>query len=170
MTESTLAERTRRLLGEADHLTLATVSPEGEPWSATLHYAWFDAPLRFAFCSVTTSRHSVHIAAEPRVSGSLFTAGGETGVAIAPVEGAQFTGKCRPAHDDEREGLHAAFFEQVLPDPGTRAEWMLPLSAVSPPADHRIYVLEVERWWLIDLRTWAEDKVDRRVEMPLSAL
>lgn len=170
MSEMSLADRTRRLLDEAHHLTLATASGDGRPWAATLHYAWLEAPLRFLFCSVTGARHSRHVAAAPEVSGSLFTTGRPTGVAIAPVEGAQFTGVCRPVPDDQLEQLHAAFFAAVLPDPEARAAWMLPLSALRPPSDHRLYQIEVERWWLIDLSTWARDRVDRRVEMPLGAL
>jgi hypothetical protein len=28
----------------------------------------------------------------------------------------------------------------------------------------------VDRWWLIDTSTWIEDRIDRRIEMPLSDL
>lgn len=47
---------------------------------------------------------------------------------------------------------------------------MLPRSLLAPPAQHRLYLIEVERWWLIDTRTWAQDRIDRRVEMPLADL
>jgi hypothetical protein len=44
------------------------------------------------------------------------------------------------------------------------------VSALVAPAPHRLYLVEVEQWWLVDTRTWAEDRIDRRAEVPLSAL
>jgi uncharacterized protein YhbP (UPF0306 family) len=166
MTE--LARRTRRLLDEAKYLTLATVSADGLPWSAVLQYAWLGDPLRLLFGSATGSRHSRHLAARPEVSGSLFVAG--TGTSITTVDGAQFTGRCAEVSDVDVDRFYDHFYEGVLPDPRTRAEWTLPKSALRAPAEHRIYLIEVERWWLVDTRTWAQDRIDRRIEMPLKEL
>ena len=47
----TLADRTKRILEEAKYLSLSSVSPSGEPWSAVLQYAWLPQPLRFLFGS-----------------------------------------------------------------------------------------------------------------------
>ncbi|MEV2250804.1 pyridoxamine 5'-phosphate oxidase family protein [Streptomyces sp. NPDC050147] len=165
-----LAARTLRLLGATRYLTLATSSPQGEPWSAALHYEWQPDPLRLLFCSSHQTRHGADIASNAQVAGSLFVTGTTTDVAIAPVEGAQFTGVCAEVPDDGLQEAHRRFFEAVFPDPEVRAEWALPLDAFGPPGVHRLYRVTVDRWWLIDLRTWAEDKIDRRVEMPLSAL
>jgi uncharacterized protein YhbP (UPF0306 family) len=162
MAETSLADRTRRLLEEDTYLTLATVSADGLPWAAVLQYAWLDDPLRFLFGSATGARHSRHIAARPRVSGSLFVAGDS----LTAVDGAQFTGTCVEVSDVDR--YYTAFYTGVLPDPRLRAEWMLPSSALRPPAEHRIYLIEVERWWLVDTRTWAHDRIDRRIEVPLT--
>lgn len=161
-----LAARTRRLLDEARYLSLATVSTDEHPWSAVLQYAWLGDPLRFLFGSATQSRHSMDIAARPLVSGSLFTAGGE----LMAVDGAQFTGVCRELNTAEVERYHATFYDAVLPDAKDRVEWTLPVSALVAPAPHRLYLIEVEQWWLVDTRTWAEDRIDRRAEVPLSAL
>jgi len=43
-------------------------------------------------------------------------------------------------------------------------------SLLRAPAEHRLYLIEVARWWLIDTRTWAQDRIDRRIEMPLTEL
>lgn len=168
MSDGSLAARSRRLLDEAKYLTLATVSSGGRPWSATLQYAWVGEPLRFLFGSATRSRHGRHVVARPRVSGSLFVAG--NGGSLTAVDGAQFTGRCVELPADDVARLHATFYDAVLPDQPSRAQWTLPVSALLPPADHRLYQIEVERWWLMDTRTWAQDRIDRRIEVPLSDL
>jgi uncharacterized protein YhbP (UPF0306 family) len=161
--DSDLARRTRRILDEATYLTLSTVTDEGLPWSAVLQYAWVADPLRLLFGSSVHSRHSRHVAVRQRVSGALFVAGDT----LLAVDGAQFTGRCfaLPAEDVAR--YHATFYDAVLPDPRSRAKWTLPPSALLPPADHRLYLIEVERWWLVDTSTWEQDRIDRRVELPL---
>lgn len=166
MAEDTPSARTRRLLDEAKYLSLATVSTGEQPWSAVLQYAWLPNPLRFLFGSATQSRHSTDIATRPRVSGSLFTAGTE----LMAVDGAQFQGLCRELTATEVETHHATFYDAVLPNARDRAEWTLPVSALVPPAPHRLYLIEVEQWWLVDTRTWAEDRIDRRAEVPLREL
>ncbi|XVS61958.1 pyridoxamine 5'-phosphate oxidase family protein [Actinosynnema sp. CA-299493] len=157
------AVRTRRLLDEAKYLTLATVSPDGTPWSAVLQYAWLAEPLRLLFGSAVQSRHSRDIAVRPQVSGTLFTA--KTGGGLTAVDGAQFSGTCTELRDEDVERFHSSFYDAVLPDPQDRARWTLPSSQLAPPAPHRLYVIEVERWWLVDTSTWAEDRIDRRVEV-----
>jgi uncharacterized protein YhbP (UPF0306 family) len=164
---SDLPERTRRVLAEAKFLTMSTVSADGTPWSAVLQYAWLPDPLRFLFGSATQSRHSQDVAADPRVSGALFVAGeGE----LTEVDGAQFTGTCRELTAAEVAEHHATFYDALLPDEASRAEYTLPIESLIAPADHRIYQITVDRWWLIDTSTWIEDRIDRRVEMPLSEL
>jgi uncharacterized protein YhbP (UPF0306 family) len=161
-----LACRSRRLLDEAKFLTLATVSTDGQPWSAVLQYAWLADPLRFLFGSAIQARHSRDITTRPLVSGSLFMTGGS----LLAVDGAQFSGTCRELPGEDVLRYHATFYDAVLPDARDRAEWTLPPSALIAPAEHRLYVIEVEQWWLVDTRTWAEDRIDRRVQVPLTEL
>jgi uncharacterized protein YhbP (UPF0306 family) len=157
-------DRTKRILAEAKFLALSTVSGDGEPWSAVLQYAWLNQPLRFLFGSATQSRHSRDIVGNPAVSGSLFVAGDGQ---LTDVDGAQFTGTCRELTDAEVREHHAAFYDAVLPDEKTRAEYTLPVEALLAPADHRIYQITVDRLWIVDTSTWIEDRIDRRVEVPL---
>ncbi|MFF2185127.1 pyridoxamine 5'-phosphate oxidase family protein [Streptomyces sp. NPDC058155] len=163
-----MADRTRRLLDGARYLNLATVSQEGRPWVATLEYAWLGDPLRFLFGSATSSQHSRDIASSPRVGGSLFLSGGSTGLDIAAVDGAQFTGTCSEIDAADLDRYHSFFYKAVLPDERQRAQWMLPQSSLRQPAEHRIYLIEVDQWWLIDTRTWEQDRIDRRIELPVA--
>ncbi|MET0234716.1 MAG: pyridoxamine 5'-phosphate oxidase family protein [Kibdelosporangium sp.] len=165
-----LAGRTLRLLNTARYVNLATVSADGLPWVAVLEYAWLADPLRLVFGSAIGSRHSRDVAKLPQVSGSLFVAGGGEGLDVSAVDGAQFTGSCAEVAADDLDQFYSAFYETVLPDPRQRAEWMLPRSLLRAPAEHRLYLIDVERWWLIDTRTWAADRIDRRIEMALTDL
>jgi hypothetical protein len=166
-----MVDRTRRLLGEARYLNLATVSPDGRPWVATMEYAWLGDPLRFLFGSATGSLHSRNIASSPRISGSLFVGPGSVaGLDLAAVDGAQFTGTCAEITAGDLDRYHSLFYEAVFPDEAERAQWMLPRTSLRAPAEHRLYLIEVERWWLIDTRTWEHDRIDRRIELPVAHL
>ncbi|MEU6672329.1 pyridoxamine 5'-phosphate oxidase family protein [Streptomyces sp. NPDC046727] len=166
--EESLIDRTAQLLNKARYLNMATAR-EGVPWVATLEYAWFPDPLHFVFGSSTGARHSGDIRAEPRVSGSLFVTSGAAGLDIAAVDGAQFTGRCTEIGPDRLDTYYALFYEAMFPDARQRAEWQLPVEQLRAPAPHRLYRVDVERWWLIDTRRWAEDRIDHRIELPLDA-
>ena len=160
----TLVDRTKRILEEAKYLSLSTVSPSGEPWAAVLQYAYLVQPLRFLFGSAMRSRHSGHIVANPTVSGSLYVTGDG---ALTAVDGAQFTGTCRELTEPEVREHHATFYDALLPDEESRAEYTLPVELLLAPAEHRIYQITVTNLWLIDTSTWIEDRIDRRVEVEI---
>jgi len=162
--EPSLTERTKRVLEEAKYLSLSTVAPDGKPWSAVMQYAWLPQPLRLLFGSATRSRQSAHLVANPSIAGSLYIAGnGE----LTAVDGGQFTGTCRELTEEEVRRHHGTFYDALLPDEESRAEYTLPIERLVAPADHRIYQITVDRLWLIDTSTWIEDRIDRRVEVEL---
>ncbi|GAB2716029.1 pyridoxamine 5'-phosphate oxidase family protein [Streptomyces bullii] len=162
--------RTRRLLERARYLNLATVSPEGRPWVATLEYAWLADPLRFVFGSAGLSRHGLNIARGPEVSGALFLAPNTPGLDVDAVDGAQFTGTCGEISPEELDEYHSVFYRAVFPDPEERARYLLEPARLRSPAPHRLYLVVVEDWWLIDTRTWEHDRIDRRMEVPPAVL
>ncbi|SHG21418.1 pyridoxamine 5'-phosphate oxidase family protein [Streptoalloteichus hindustanus] len=187
MTLDALLERSRRILDGARHLTLATSSPDGRPWSTPLHYVWLPDPLRLLFTSVVDSRHGRDIAARPTVSGSLVVTGplstvdGElpstvdstvdAGVETTAAEdGAQFTATCVEVPPAEVDHYHDRFFGTLFPDPAVRQRWALPPTAFRAPAPHRLYLATVRQWWVPDLAGWVRDRVDRRLEVPVQAL
>ncbi|MEU3895249.1 pyridoxamine 5'-phosphate oxidase family protein [Streptomyces sp. NPDC045251] len=169
-TGDTSLARTRLLLDRARYLNLATVSPDGRPWAATLEYAWHPAPLRFVFGSARESRHGRDIAHDRAVSGTLFVGPSTPGLDIDAVDGAQFTGDCREVPEDELDEYHAHFYRSVFPDPGQRDRYRLPTSRLCAPAPHRLYLVVVRQWWLNDTSTWERDRIDRRTEVPAADL
>lgn len=165
-----LSKRTLRLLERARYVNLATVSGEGHPWVATLEYAWFGHPLRLVFGSPDQALHSRNIVGCSRVSGALFTAPYGSGLDVDAVDGAQFSGHCREIDPQGLDEYHQAFYEAVFTDETERAQWMLPPASLQGSAPHRLYLVEVEQLWLIDTRVWEQDRIDRRVEVPLAEL
>jgi len=163
-------DRTRRLLRRARYVNLATTNAQGRPWVATLEYAWFAEPLRLVFGSATVSRHSRDIAANPAVSGSLFIAPTGPELDIDATDGAQFTGTCTEIPPDRLDDYYAPFYEAVFPDPSQRAAFQLDRRLLAAPEPHRLYLVTVNQWWLIDTSTWERDRIDRRSEVPLAAL
>ncbi|WP_127500331.1 pyridoxamine 5'-phosphate oxidase family protein [Actinoplanes solisilvae] len=167
---STPLDRTRRLLDHARYINLATVSPQGQPWVATLEYVWFAAPLRLVFGSATSSRHGLDVAANPAVSGALFLPPSTAGLDIDATDGAQFTGVCSEISATELDDYYSDFYRGVFPDPAQRAQFQLERSLLAPPAPHRLYLVAVRQWWLIDTRTWKRDRIDRRMQVPPAEL
>lgn len=164
MTSTPLA-RTRQILDKARWATLATVSASGEPWSSVVHYVWLPDPLRLLFTSADDARHSKDIAGDPRVSGSLCCTGVDTGIALGDVDGAQFTGHCTEVAAEELIKYHDLFFGTLFPDPSVRAQWALPPESFRAPESHRLYLITVDDWWIIDFSRWAADKIDRRMRV-----
>ncbi|MFE5733428.1 pyridoxamine 5'-phosphate oxidase family protein [Streptomyces sp. NPDC056528] len=170
MPNEELTERVLRLLEQARYVSLATTSPQGSPWVSVLEYAWFARPLRLVFGSPAQSLHSRHIAERLRVAGALFTAGGGPELDVDAIDGAQFSGRCRELSGEDLLAYHRPYYEKLFSEEEERARWMLPSASLRHPAAHRLYLIEVDRLWLVDTRTWEEDRVERRVEVPLTGL
>lgn len=164
-----LARRSRFLLDNARFVTLATVGPDG-PWASTVNFVALDEPLRLLWYSLRTARHSQNIAANPRVSGSLFLTGltGADAPAGLPLDGGQLTGTCHEVSGDELPDLHHSYYQKNFPDPAVRRQWMLPLTEFHDDGPRRFYVLTVDRMWLFDAERWTVDKHDTRVEVPVN--
>lgn len=167
--DETLVDRSVSILRSARYLTLATVSDSGQPWAAVLQYAWLFRPLRFVVGSAIGAQHSRDVAASPVVAGALYVAG-DSGLDPAAIDGAQFTGRCRELDGADLDDYYDVFYRSLFPDDDERREWTLPRHLLEAPAPHRLYLVEVERWWIVDTRTWAEDRIDKRVEVALDAL
>ncbi|MFE6156938.1 hypothetical protein [Streptomyces sp. NPDC057889] len=81
------------------------------------------------------------------------------------MDGAQFTGHCAEVPTTELPCYHAHFYRNLFPDPRQRERWALPLSALEGDAPHRLYVVAIDHWWLVDTETWQDDRIDRRVQV-----
>ncbi|NUS74211.1 MAG: pyridoxamine 5'-phosphate oxidase family protein [Corynebacteriales bacterium] len=166
-----LGKRSRFLLENARFVTLATSGPAGI-WASTVNYVVLPNPLRLLWYSLKTARHSLNIAAQPYISGSLFLTGltGSNAPSGIPIDGAQLTGTCHEVSGPEATEHHREYYERNFPDPAIREQWLLPLSDFRDEGPRRFYSLRVNDWWLYDADRWLVDKHDTRVEVPLSTI
>lgn len=163
------AQRSRRLLGNARFMTLATISPQGEPWASTVNYVCGYRPLRLIWYSMRDALHSRNIAAQPRVSASVYRDDPETGSPIG-LDGGQLSGVCRAVPDAGVAAVHQQYYALNFPEESLRRQWMLPLEQFRGDGPRRFYELSIERWWLLDIERWLQDKQDRRIEVALPQL
>ncbi|MFJ1916803.1 pyridoxamine 5'-phosphate oxidase family protein [Streptomyces sp. NPDC088147] len=160
-----LAERSGFLIENGRFTTLATHGPDGA-WASTVNYVPLRNPLRLLWYSLRRARHSRNIDADPRISGSIYL----TELPGFGLDGAQFTGTARPVGADELEELSAWYYERNFPDEEVRRQWRLPLDEFRGEGPRRFYLLEVHRWWLLDIDQWLVDKNDQRIAVPLDAV
>lgn len=168
-TLSTPPQRSRTLLESARFMTLATVSPGGEPWASTVNYVCQREPLKLIWYSMRDAAHSRNIGANAAVSASIFRYDLGTASPIG-LDGVQLAGECRAIPDAEVEQTHQHYYQRNFPDALIRRQWMLPVEQFRGGGARRFYELSVARWWLLDIECWLQDKRDRRIELPLSQL
>lgn len=160
-----LAERSRHLLGHARFMTLAT-SDGTAPWASTVNFVALHRPLRLLYYSAHTARHSRNVELRPLVSGSIYL----TGLPGLGLDGAQFTGRCHSAGPEDVPELHRTYYALNFPDERTRRAWRLPEADFHGAGPRRFYVVEVLRWWLLDVDRWLVDKHDQRIAVPVEEL
>ena len=85
----------RAFLETQSILALATVSRDGDPQTAPLFYV-SDDQLNLYWLSALTSRHSVNLAAHPKVSAAIYPSVWQA----ADIMGLQIEGEARPIADD----------------------------------------------------------------------
>ncbi|RDK03223.1 pyridoxamine 5'-phosphate oxidase family protein [Paraburkholderia lacunae] len=163
-----LIKRSQLLLRTGRFMTLATVSPDGEPWASVVNYVPTGSPMKLTWYSMRDARHSINIEQNPLASGTIF----RTDLDASPLglDGAQFAGACRTIPDSEVQSCHRQYYEKNFPDSTVRQQWMLPVSEFVGHGARRFYELTVAQWWLFDIDRWLEDKIDARIEVRVSAL
>lgn len=154
------------LLGSARFMTLATVSPAGEPWASTVNYVPMeDASIRVVWYSMRDARHSRNIESNARATASIFRTD-LTHESPLGLDGLQLEGTCRAIPADELAAFHEHYYARNFVDDAARHEWMLPLDDFRGDGKRRFYELTVERLWLLDIDRWLIDKHDQRVAVP----
>ncbi|MCO8270806.1 pyridoxamine 5'-phosphate oxidase family protein [Actinoplanes sp. TRM 88003] len=66
-----LASHARELLDANRYLTLATVSPGGQPWASPVYFSW-TGEWEFLWVSTVDAEHSRHLAVRPAVAITVF--------------------------------------------------------------------------------------------------
>ena len=95
----------REYLPQIAHMSLATATPDGRPWTTELHFA-YDDDLNLYFCSSFESRHSREARANPCVAGTIVT----QHFLNQNVRGIYFEGMIEQLEDvDERHPAYVAY-------------------------------------------------------------
>lgn len=97
-------------LEDARTLSLATVSPEGEPYAANINFV-YDDQLHLYFISSESSNHSQHIARDPKIAATIYT----PFVHPQDIRGIQLKGTCQAIPDEHFETIWK-LFEKRMPD------------------------------------------------------
>lgn len=158
---SNLAGRAEYLLANGRYTTLAT-SDGSTAWAATVNYVALHDPLRLLWTSMSAARHSINIAANPVLSGTIYM----TGLPAFPVDGLQYQATARSAEDsEEAQQLHQQFHDLNSPDEAVSNEQAPPLSEYTGPGTRRFYIADITRYWLLDIDRWLTDQTDTRIEV-----
>lgn len=153
-------ERLRRLYEESRYATIATIF-QGTPWAYSVSFV--PGPKRggeIVYYSNEESRHTHAIRNSPRVAGATFLLDEHQ----MPIDGMQFVGKVSIVDHPDVE-LHRHYYENSFPDPEVRNEWLIDIGDFRHPGLQRFHRVIISEAWLIDIATWEEDKMDRRVDV-----
>ncbi len=71
MKRTALPKQLQKLLTEVPYATIATVGPDGQPWSTPL-YVMFDDNLCMYWVSTPSNQHSQNILCDPRIFATVF--------------------------------------------------------------------------------------------------
>ena len=98
-------KKIERFIAKHHVLTLATSTPDGEPYCCNCFFAYDKASAAFIFTTDTTTHHGQMMQANPRVAASVVL---ETRT-VGKVQGLQITGKVLPAEDGDKMTYIKAF-------------------------------------------------------------
>ncbi|MFY2557233.1 pyridoxamine 5'-phosphate oxidase family protein [Corallococcus terminator] len=164
-----LAQRAALLLRSTHFVTLATVSPTGEPWASTVGYVHtLDGSVRLVWYSMREARHSRNIEHQPLVTGSIFRTDLGASAALG-LDGLQFQARAQAVEGPRFEQTREHFYRLNFPDEQVRRQWMLPESEFIGAGPRRFYEATLEAWWLLDVDQWLVDKRDMRIALPAPA-
>jgi uncharacterized protein YhbP (UPF0306 family) len=100
-------ERIEAFIRRHHVMTVATVGPDGRPWTAHVFYAWMGEERRFVFTTDEATRHGAEMAENARVAAGIAL---ETRI-VGRVQGLQIEGAARRAaigeKTDEKTGEKA---------------------------------------------------------------
>ncbi|MEV4343005.1 pyridoxamine 5'-phosphate oxidase family protein [Actinoplanes sp. NPDC049596] len=134
-----LAPHAREIVKANLYLTLSTAGPDGRPWTSPVYFAPA-GDREFLWCSERAARHSVNVAARPRVSFVIFDS------TVEPYHG-------RAVYADaEVAEVPAGEVEQALalyPRRDGHDVTMLDREDVTGPSGYRLYRATVSDLWVL---------------------
>lgn len=158
-----LVERAVKLVRSNRFLTLATCA-DGAAWAAPINYVIGPGPF-LHFYSVPGARHSLDIAATPRVAGAIF----DSRAVGDEVDGMQFVATCSVVEGMGLAEVSEHYFDVNFSDPREREWWYRPPAEFEGDGAWRFYRLALSEIYLIDTELFEQTKIDRRVSVDLEA-
>lgn len=98
-------KKIERFIAKHHVLTLATATPDGEPYCCNCFFAYDKVSAAFIFTSDASTHHGAMMQVNPRVAASVVL---ETRT-VGKVQGLQITGKVLPAKDGDKMTYIKAF-------------------------------------------------------------
>lgn len=139
MTHHDLVAHARALLDVNRYLTLATIGPDGRPWTSPVYFACA-GEREFYWMSATDAQHSRNLAVRPQVSIVVFDS------TVAPYHGRAVyaVGEARElSGEDLDRGL------EVYPGPGRRGGVPITRDDVTGSSPNRLYQMRVSDLWVL---------------------
>ena len=164
MTQEEYVQKVRKIIEKNVFMTIATATPDGEPWVTPVFYS-YDGELNFYWYSSSRTKHSQLIAKNKKVAVTIFN----SNASEEDTAGVYITGK---AHEVEKDDLRQAltiYFERAMP---TNEEERYKM--INTPEDFlefselRMYKLVPEKVFISGVATqWNGKWIDTRVAVKL---
>lgn len=155
MTEG-LEKKAKQIIDEIIYITLATVTPEGEPWNTPVYTA-FDQEYNFYWISCPESEHSRHIAHNGKVFAVIYPSNVPEGTG----EGVYMQGTAKPLNDEGEITKVLEFFY------GRKNKEPRPAANFLGDSPRRVYKLTTSKFWINSDEKVNGFHIDTRIEIKL---
>lgn len=121
-----LIAKARQLLATEHTASIATVSPDGDPWISNLYYALLPAPgISLAVLTAADSAHARHWQNHPLVAVSVFS---HPDVPRSEVRGLQLLGHCKLGGGQQVKQSYLTRFPDAATLPGSQSYYVVDVS------------------------------------------
>lgn len=162
MQEYNIIEKTYKIIASERYMTLATADPSGNPWAATLFYA-YDTMYNFCFLSAKDSLHAQHLNINHKAAVSIF----DSHIPPEAADGVQIECSARQAKLSELPHIISIYYHRRFPDNRERAAHSHIPTDFAGITQRRFFLLTPLKIFTLDPDSRA---VDRRLQVDIEAL
>jgi pyridoxine/pyridoxamine 5'-phosphate oxidase len=155
--ENELIEKAKRIVDEVIYITLATVSPNGDPWNTPVYTA-YDKEYNFFWISSPESEHSKHIENNRKVFAVIYPSNVPEGTG----EGVYMQGGAEALVEKEEIEKVLVFFY------GRKNKKPRPADDFVGQSPRRVYKFTPNKFWINSDEKIDGHHVDKRIEIDLN--